>query len=75
MAGVILFTYNNHNDLSDWELFEELCSFEIGAADLDGIGAEASFIDFLASFLAKAHDLLFRAGGRPIAERQQDSKS
>ena len=69
MAGVILYTYNNANDLSDWELYEELCSFEVDATDLDGNGAEASFMEFLASFLSKAHDLLFRAGGRISIER------
>lgn len=75
MAGLVLNTHNGANDRSDWELFEDLCAFEADFANLDGNGAEASFIEFLATFLSRLHEHLFRASGGAFAGRQQDSKS
>jgi hypothetical protein len=64
MAATIFYTYSHSSELSDWELYEELCDCEPDAAELDKTGAEASFIKFLAAFMKKAHDLLFRSGGQ-----------
>lgn len=74
MAGIVLSTDSGANDRSDWELFEDLCEFEPGSANLDENGAEASFIEFLATYLSNFHKHLFRASGVTFSERHPASK-
>lgn len=73
MAGIVLNTDCGAGDRSDWELFEDLCEFEPDFANLDENGAEASFIEFLGTFLSNFHQHLFRACGGTFSERRQDS--
>jgi len=73
-AGMVLSTDNGSNGRSDWELYEDLCVFEADFGDLDGNGAEASYMDFLASILSNLHEHLFRASGGTFAERPNASK-
>lgn len=73
-AGIVLSADNGSNDRSDWELFEDLCVFEADFGDLDRSGAEASYMDFLASILSNLHEHLFRASGGTFTERLQVSK-
>jgi hypothetical protein len=73
-AGIVLSADNGSNDRSDWELFEDLCVFEADFGDLDRSGAEASYMDFLATFLWNLHEHLFRASGGTFTERLQASK-
>jgi hypothetical protein len=73
-AAIILSTENGANNRSDWELFEDLCVFEADFSDLDGNGAEASYMDFLASILSNLHEHVFRASGGTFTERLQTSK-
>ena len=73
-AGIVLSADNGSNDRSDWELFEDLCVFEADFGDLDGKGAENSYMDFLASILSNLHEHLFRASGGTFTERLQASK-
>jgi hypothetical protein len=75
MAAVVLNTDSGAGDRSDWELFEDLCEYEPGFANQDGGGAEASFIEFLATFLSDLHRHLFRAGGGAFTERHPDPKA
>lgn len=63
MAAIVLNTDHSASDRSDWELFEDLCNFDGDFAKLDGTGAEASFIEFLAMFLSSLHQHLFRSSG------------
>jgi len=74
MAGIVLNTDGGADDRSDWELFEDLCEFETGFANLDENGAEASFIEFLAKYLSNFHQHLFRASSGTFSERNQDPK-
>ena len=73
MAGIVLNTDSGAGNRSDWELFEDLCEFEPDFANLDENGAEASFIEFLGTFLSNFHQHLFRACGGTFSERRQDS--
>jgi hypothetical protein len=73
-AGIVLSTDNGTQDRSDWELFEDLCAFESDSADLDGNGAEASYMEFLSLLLSKLHEHLFRVGGGTFTGSNQDSK-
>jgi hypothetical protein len=74
MAGIALNTDSGASDRTDWELFEDLCEFEPDFANLDQNGAEASFIEFLGTFLSNFHQHLFRASGGTFSERRHDSK-
>jgi hypothetical protein len=73
-AGIVLSADNGSTDRSDWELFEDLCVFEADFGDLDRSGAEASYMDFLATFLWNLHEHLFRASGGTFTERLHASK-
>jgi hypothetical protein len=72
-AGIVLIVENGSEGRSDWELFEDLCVFEAEFDDLDGTGAEASYMEFLASLLSNLHEHLFRASGGTFAERPRAS--
>jgi hypothetical protein len=72
-AGIVLSAEDGAEARSDWDLFEDLGVFEAGFDDLDGTGAEVSYMDFLASLLSNLHEHLFRASGGTFTEKPRAS--
>ena len=74
-AAIVLNADNGSIDQTDWEMFEDLCTFETDSGDLDENRAEASYIEFLALVLANLHGHLFRASNGDFQRRNRVSKS
>ncbi|NBV85751.1 MAG: hypothetical protein EBS01_05705 [Verrucomicrobia bacterium] len=66
-ATLIFQTYERSNELTDWHLFEELCSGEMDLADSDAESPEAHTINLFSSCLWVIHDIVCNGGAEVFA--------
>jgi hypothetical protein len=68
--------YERSNQITDWALFQDLCTCKaMELEDLDGGNSDAALTEFLCCCVWGAHDLLINAGSWIFRARDSDSEA
>jgi hypothetical protein len=72
-AALIFYTYERANELTDWHLFEELCSGEMAPEDLCEVTPEAYTINLFSCCLWAIHDIVCNGGAEVFSSENSCS--